>query len=831
MKWFKFWFIGLLSLGYYVPQSLTVEAALRNETKVINTTNLTDSQVHAYYGIHVTEGMTGNTLKTALNNRIKGHTPISPYSETKYAMAIVDRDYTKSPLANGTSYDFSRLDLKVDGIPVEDPYLRLMYGKYNGTPNAFQWSADHQSIWNKEHTWAKSIGDFGETAPAGTDLHHLISADQNNNLGHLNLDFGDVVSEAKNILDERKNISGKTGYSSLSSSKKVYEPADEYKGDIARMMFYMATRYITFSSKGNPQLRLVEGVVGGGSAYASSEDVYGEFGILSHYLRWNEEDPVDDYEIKRNNLIYHNFQNNRNPYIDHPEWANIVFNPSYTGSGATLASETSSVGTNPAWFSLSNLTLSSISVNITGMNTSYGLNEPFDSSGLIVTATMSDDSTKVVTGWTTDFDGVTSYGTSGNKTVTVNYTEAGVTRTSSFSITVQNNNLTALTLDTTNVTTTFPFQGIFQQDELVVSAIYSDTSAKVINVISYGSTNPNLSRLGPQNITISYAGFSASYLIDVTFQGADLIKANDLFFSEYMEGSSFNKYLEIFNGTGFGIDLEDYQIKLFSNGAVNPSNTLNLTGTLPNDEVLIIYHPTVSGAILDQLSSANYKIADNTVINFNGDDALGLYLNDVLIDRIGTPGIIGPWSGTDVNNVSYNTTNRTLVRTSGVYQGNITYAWSGNTKEWLVFPQDNTTNLGFHSFSSGAPEAPSIAYGEFFLNISSPYCEDLNGNNIPWNNLASEYNFLDNNMKDYFATTTQSTIVDARLRYVYLINKYANLNANNFLVNGNNAPIYSLNKVFKDSPTKHLSTLEILIMFGLITPLILIIKSKKAKLH
>lgn len=765
---------------------IEVAAALRDETRTITTTNWTDTQVHQYYDDFVTEAMTGNTLKTALNNRIKNHTVISPYAETKYAMAIVDRDYTKSPLANGTSYNFTNTS-------TDNPYLRLMYGKYNGSTNAYQWNADHTTIWNKEHTWAKSLGNFGETAPAGTDLHHLISSDQNNNNYHSNLDFGDVSTGASNVLDERGNISGKTGYSTLSLSKKVYEPADEYKGDIARMVFYMATRYLTYSSKGNPQLRLLESVVGG-TTVTSSASVYGELGILSHYLQWNEEDPVDEYEIKRNNLIYHNFQGNRNPYIDHPEWADIVFDTSYSGAGATIVSGTSSVGNNPAWAAASGVTLSSISPNTSSMLTTYALNEAFDSTGLVVTATMSDSSTKVVNGWTTDFDGVTSFGSSGNKTVTVTYVEGGVTKTTTLSITVENKSLSSLSLNTTSVTTTFPFQGTFEQDNLTVDAVYSNASTRMLSSTNYTSSSPDLADLGTQNITISYSGVSQSYPIQVTLQGANLAIANDLFFSEYMEGSSNNKYVEIYNGTGDTVSLEDYQVKLFANGAASPTTTLDLSGTLPHDEVLIIYNSSVSSAILSIITAHGYKISSG-VTNFNGDDGVGLYSNGTLIDQIGIVGGTDPgsaWTGTDANGAVLTTLNKTLVRTSSVYQGNVTYLWTGSTIEWIAYATDTVTYLADHTFTSGNVENPSLAYAQYFLDITGPYCVALDGGNIPWNSLATEYGYLTNSMKDYFITTNQATILNARLRYQFLINKYPSLDANNYLINGNNTPLFAL---------------------------------------
>ena len=83
-------FLIFTSYNFFYNPVINVDAALRDETRTITTTNWTDTQVHQYYDDFVTEAMTGNTLKTALNNRIKNHTAISPYVESKYAMSIVD---------------------------------------------------------------------------------------------------------------------------------------------------------------------------------------------------------------------------------------------------------------------------------------------------------------------------------------------------------------------------------------------------------------------------------------------------------------------------------------------------------------------------------------------------------------------------------------------------------------------------------------------------------------------------------------------------------------------------------------------------------------------
>lgn len=166
----------------------------------------------------------------------------------------------------------------------------------------------------------------------------------------------------------------------------------------------------------------------------------------------------------------------------------------------------------------------------------------------------------------------------------------------------------------------------------------------------------------------------------------------DLFFSEYIEGSSSNKALEIYNGTGSDVDLSIYSVKLFANGAVAASNTQALTGTLVNGEVYVITNTNANATIQAQSDITS------TVTFFNGDDAVGLYKNDVLIDVIGVigtdPGTNWPVAGTGA------TSEFTLIRKDAVVEGTTDWAASAGTdadnSQWVVYPQDFASGLGSH---------------------------------------------------------------------------------------------------------------------------------------
>ncbi|MBP5092272.1 MAG: endonuclease, partial [Bacilli bacterium] len=131
---------------------------------------------------------------------------------------------------------------------------------------------------------------------------------------------------------------------------EVFEPRDEDKGDIARACFYMVARYNNLAgevgviSDYEPNLALADYATGTGSAEYSTDDTPVYMGIMSDLLEWNRLDPVDDYEIHRNNLIYNNYQHNRNPFIDFPEWADLIWGDN--GKIANPATDKIAVGEN-----------------------------------------------------------------------------------------------------------------------------------------------------------------------------------------------------------------------------------------------------------------------------------------------------------------------------------------------------------------------------------------------------------------------------------------------------------------------------------------------------
>ena len=175
--------------------------------------------------------------------------------------------------------------------------------------------------------------------------------------------------------------------------------------------------------------------------------------------------------------------------------------------------------------------------------------------------------------------------------------------------------------------------------------------------------------------------------------------ATDLFFSEYAEGSSNNKYIEIYNGTGADVDLSSYLIMQNSNGGPWDEYVDTLSGTLADGDVYVIANSSADASIL-----AEADLTGSGICYFNGDDARALIkvsgTDTTILDYIGTfPD--DPGSGWDVAGVDDATKDHTLVRKSSVTSGNTSWATAAGTttddSEWQVYDQDTWTYVGSHT--------------------------------------------------------------------------------------------------------------------------------------
>ncbi len=171
--------------------------------------------------------------------------------------------------------------------------------------------------------------------------------------------------------------------------------------------------------------------------------------------------------------------------------------------------------------------------------------------------------------------------------------------------------------------------------------------------------------------------------------------ATDLFFSEYIKGTSYNKYLEIYNGTGNPMDLSDYIVEVYINGQATPKYTELLSGTLENGEVVVLQHS----------KAAIYygEAIESNAINFNGNDAIALVKisTEGYVDIIGCighdPGSKG-WI--DSYDKELSTFDKTLVRKLSVRSGvtkNPSKGFPTLGAEWIAYPMDTADYLGSHT--------------------------------------------------------------------------------------------------------------------------------------
>ncbi|MEZ5082915.1 MAG: lamin tail domain-containing protein [Bacteroidales bacterium] len=200
-----------------------------------------------------------------------------------------------------------------------------------------------------------------------------------------------------------------------------------------------------------------------------------------------------------------------------------------------------------------------------------------------------------------------------------------------------------------------------------------------------------------KNYAYNGSGASINYKVDVSVpqdeaQTTEPPAGPNVFFSEYIEGTGNNKAIEIYNGSGSTIDLSEFSVKLGANGG-DWGNSLILSGSLAPGEVYVIYNPSAGPeiqAVGDVSSDVTY---------FNGDDALGLFFTNVLIDVIGNP-FEDPGSSWDVAGVAGATVEHTINRKLTVSEGNTNWANSAGTNasnsEWVVQDQDYFNNLGFY---------------------------------------------------------------------------------------------------------------------------------------
>ncbi|XP_027331153.1 uncharacterized protein LOC113846751 isoform X1 [Abrus precatorius] len=232
----------------------------------------------------------GEALKRQLNSIIAPHHSLT-YREVWDALKVLDAADIDKPEASS-------------GI-VEIYSLRVVPKRLSGKPQG----------WNREHLWPRSYG--LTNGPALSDLHNIRPADVNVNSSRGNKYYGECITSSTKCL----RPANKEAALDTETDKERWAPPVQVRGDVARALMYMAVCYGFQQSGASPGLRL--------SDTPNVENR--EMGLLSALLKWNEVDPPSREEKLRNERICKFYQQNRNPFVDHPEYANLIWKQAFSG--------------------------------------------------------------------------------------------------------------------------------------------------------------------------------------------------------------------------------------------------------------------------------------------------------------------------------------------------------------------------------------------------------------------------------------------------------------------------------------------------------------------
>ncbi len=340
------------------------------------------------------EGKYGQTLLTALYNKINSHTNIG-YDGLWDAYQTTD---------------------------VENGYLIDMYSTTPWKASSFKKCGSYSNVGdcvNREHSFPKSWWG-GNKNDCYSDIFHLYPTDGFVNNQRSNFPFG-VCADGVRLVNKSNGYKGRgrLGTSTYSGySGKVWEPDDEFKGDFARTYFYMATCYNNLISSWNSEMLA-------GNKYP----VFSNW-ALNMLLEWHRNDPVSEKETKRNDAAYAK-QKNRNPFIDYPELAEHIWGNQKTVGWVPGGVSTEPVLTSPSATSAINFGVISINTEVSSTITVKGAN--------------------LTKNLTVSLSGSNHFSTSGVTTITAANANAGTTLTVKYITTVAGTNTATLTISSSEV--------------------------------------------------------------------------------------------------------------------------------------------------------------------------------------------------------------------------------------------------------------------------------------------------------------------------------------------------------------------------------------------
>lgn len=222
-----------------------------------------------------------------------------------------------------TTYNELKTNIALtDADPMNDENIITLYAR-----NSISSDWANATVWNREHVWCQSLanglyGDLNKNIGAGTDIHHLRPALNTYNSTRGNTPYGII---------EDKSTAKRLGDTDNFYTSTIFEPSDEIKGDVARVLMYVYTRYSNTLSSSENELGARGDLKISNVVYTSENTDTAAWNLL---LSWNELDPVNHLEMERNNNAQ-DIEGNRNVFIDHPEFAKMCFGD-YSGEGALI---------------------------------------------------------------------------------------------------------------------------------------------------------------------------------------------------------------------------------------------------------------------------------------------------------------------------------------------------------------------------------------------------------------------------------------------------------------------------------------------------------------
>ena len=620
--------------------------------------------------------LTGTQLKAALATKITNtHTNMLTYTPGVWeACKATD----ENPQDNSTVLLIYGWEDGRDSDPTNDRYREK-----NLTDNG----SGQQGVWNREHVFAKSLANPALTTDnpgPGTDAYNLRPADREENSTRNNRKYGTGSGNAGFSNDTFEGLEG--------PNTNAWYPGDEWKGDVARIIMYMYVRY------GNMCLPSAVGV---GTNEFTPDD------MIDLFIKWNVEDPVSDFEKKRN--IYHESrsetyaQGNRNPFVDNPYLATRIWGgESAEDTWGIYSSSDTEAPTVPTNVTVNNITTSSFDISWTAST------DNIDVTGyeIYIDGVLTAQTTTSTTASISDLNSNTTYivtviardlvNNKSNESTPVNATTLQDTQAPTIPVNLIASNETDSSFTITWGAST-DNTGVTGYDVYLDGGYIATTTSLTYTFTGLTSSTNYSAAVLAKDAANNKSALSAS--VNATTTDGSSNGVSELFFSEYIEpAGGNNKALEIVNATSSTISLVGYSIKKQSNGANGWIDEIDLangsvTNIVPGD-VFVIINADAADATLIAEADLVFSNPDiyNSPLNFNGNDPIGLFKNDVLIDIIGTFGNgSSNYFGQDI----------TLRRKSTITSPNTTYTVS----EWDSFSANTFSDIGKHTVTLGIKES------------------------------------------------------------------------------------------------------------------------------